>query len=302
MKLIDTHIHGGYGINFNKCTEEDFHTFARKMLRRGIVAFCPTLVGDAPLILNSRLGLIKQAMQNQGKDEAKILGVHLEGTFLNPQKSGIQNAGMFLTPTVENFKKIAGDFSKVVKIVTLAPELDKNCTLQDFLEEEGIRAHAGHTLAESCYNVTGTTHHFNAMEPLTHKKTNIALAGLLKNEIFSEIIADGEHVTKDMLRLFFRIKNKNKIILVSDALPIAHSELDTVIFCGKHIYKGGRDKDGTLAGSCRFLDEIATFLLEEDLVCRSAVEKFVFDNVVNHLKLDKKTLEEISSLGDKNSP
>ena len=68
------------------------------------------------------------------------------------------------------FKKITGEDIDAVKIVTLAPELDKNGELVDFLESHNIRAHAGHTLAESLYNVSATTHHFNAMEPITHKR------------------------------------------------------------------------------------------------------------------------------------
>ena len=92
MKYIDTHIHGGYGINFNTCNYEDFHLFAKNIKKRGIVAFCPTLVGDNISVLRNRLELINKAMQNQNADEAKILGAHLEGTFLNPEKSGISSS------------------------------------------------------------------------------------------------------------------------------------------------------------------------------------------------------------------
>ncbi len=288
MKFIDTHIHGGYGINFNTCNYEDFHLFAKNIKKRGIVAFCPTLVGDNTSILKNRLELINKALHNQKRDEAVILGAHLEGTFLNPQKSGIQNAGTFYAPTVENFKKIAENNMDVVKIVTLAPELDKNSSLTNFLEENNIKAHAGHTISTELYNVSGTTHHFNAMEPLTHKKSNIALKGMLDNKVYCEIIADSLHVNDDMLKLFFKIKNKDKIILVSDALPIAHSELDSIVFCGKNIYKGGKDKDGTLAGSSMFLDEIAKNLINKNLLTKEEVQKMAYDNVLAHLGIDYK--------------
>lgn len=290
MKYIDTHIHGGYGINFNTCTQEEFHIFAKKILERNIVAFCPTLVGDNVATLKRRIEIIKKAINEQTENESKILGVHLEGTFLSPQKSGIQNAGTFLLPTIENFNKIAGDNIGTIKIVTLAPELDKNNALTNFLEQHNIRTHAGHTLSDELGSVSGTTHHFNAMEPLTHKKSNIALKALLDDNIYCEIIGDSLHVTDDMLKLFFKVKNKDKIILVSDALPIAHSELNSIVFCGKNIFTGGKDKEGTLAGSCRFLDEIANNLIEKHILTPDETEKMAYHNVLEHLKLDEKSI------------
>ncbi len=296
MKLIDTHIHGGYGINFNTCSLEDFHIFARSILKHNIVAFCPTLVGDSVSSLKARIQMIKQAMNEQANNEAIILGAHLEGTFLNPKKSGIQNAGTFLNPTIENFKKITGEDIDAVKIVTLAPELDKNGELVDFLESHNIRAHAGHTLAESLYNVSATTHHFNAMEPITHKKSNIALKALLDENIYCEIIADSLHVADDMLKLFFKVKNKDKIILVSDALPIAHSDLNSIVFCGKNIFKGGKDKDGTLAGSSNFLDEIAQNILNKNLLTQDEIEKMAYINVLKHLKLSDEIVSKFQNI------
>ncbi len=286
MKLIDTHIHGGYGINFNTCSKEDFSYFAKNILKRGIAAFCPTLVGDSLNTLKNRLDLIKTVIKEQNQNEAKILGVHLEGTFLNPKKSGIQNAGNFLTPTVENFKKLAGDNIDIIRIVTLAPELDEKSNLQEFLEEKNIRAHAGHTLSDNLYKVSATTHHFNAMAPLNHRNDNITLKALLNDNIYCEIIGDSLHISNDMLKLFFKMKPKNRVILISDALPIAHSELDTVVFCGKNIYRGGKDKDGTLAGSSMFLDEIAQNLVSKGLLTECEVSKMAYDNVLEHLKIN----------------
>lgn len=285
MKLIETHIHGGYGIDFNTCSLEDFHIFSKKILKRGIRAFVPTLVGDEISTLSSRISLIKEAMKNQKEDEAKILGIHLEGTFLNPEKPGIQSPDVFLSPTVENFKKLAGENIDIIKIVTLAPELDKDFALSEFLEKNGIRAHAGHTLGHNLGKVSGTTHHFNAMEGLTHKHSNIALKGLLDKNIYSEIIGDGIHVNNDMLKLFFKMKPKNRVLLVSDALPIAHSESDSIVFCNKTIYRGGKDENGTLAGSSMFLDEIVQNLLDKNILSKDDIELMAYKNVLEHLGL-----------------
>ncbi len=286
MELIDTHIHGGFGINFNTCSLEDFSMFSKNILKRGIVAFCPTLVGDSIFAIRNRLSLIKTFMKNQQNDEAKVLGVHLEGTFLNPKKSGIQNAGSFLTPNIKNFKELAKDNIDIIKIVTIAPELDENSELQKFLEENNIKAHAGHTLSDKLYNVSGTTHHFNAMPPLNHREESVTLKALLDDKIYCEIIGDSKHVSDDMLKLFFKIKNKDKAILVSDALPIAHSKLDSIIFCGKTIYKGGKDKDGTLAGSSMFLDEIAQNLIDKNILTIDDVKLMAYENIIKHLNLE----------------
>ena len=284
MKLIDIHIHGGYGVNFNTSNYNEIKYFLKELYKRNIVGICPTLVGDSVENLRSRFELFKKLINKQENNESKILGLHLEGTFLNPNKPGIQDKNVFLKPTVDNFEKLTEGFRDIVKIVTLAPELDENNELANYLEAINIKAHAGHTLATNKGGTSATTHHFNAMPQINHRGENLALDTLFDDKTYSEIIADGIHLSDNMLKLFLKTKNPDKIIFISDALPAAHCK-NEIIFCNKKINNGGKDKNGTLAGSVMFLDEIVKNAIARKIITQKEAEKYAFKNPLKHLCL-----------------
>ena len=285
MKVIDIHIHGGFGINFDTAPADKINEFARLAYQKGIMAFCPTLTGNTEEYLSERLEVIKCAKSSQKKDEAKIIGANLEGTFLSKEKPGVQNPNVFLEPTIENFKKIAGKNEDIVKIVVIAPE---NKTCSDFikyLKSKDIKVHFGHSEADFIEGADCINHLYNAMTPLTHKKTTMAVKALLDKNIYTELIADGKHVVDDVLKLTFRIRPENKIILISDALPIAESNLSSIEFCGKKVLNTGLDEKGTLGGSVKLLPDIVQGLIERKLLKPEITKKMAYDNVVDYLKL-----------------
>ncbi len=287
MKVIDLHIHGGFGICFDNAEPDDIRNFARRAYAQGIAAFCPTLTGDKPEKLRKKIEIINEAKKSQknAKDEALIIGAHLEGTFLNPKKSGVQNPETFIEPTVENFQKIEGKTEGVIKIAVIAPE-SRNCAeLIKYLKSKNIKVHFGHTMTEEIAGADGICHLFNGMEPITHKKNTGAIKALLSESIYTELIADGVHVCPDILRLVFKVRPKNKIILISDALPIAHAKADYVEFCGKKIYKNGKDEFNTLGGSVKFLPEIVEHLDKSGILPLEEAKKMAYDNPKNYLKL-----------------
>ena len=246
--ILEQHIHGAFGIDFNTCSVEDLLTVAGKLYERGIGAFFPTLVTDSAENITRQIAIIKEASSYT----PRILGIHLEGIFINPEKKGIHNPNHFLDLTVENFKLIEDDF---IKIVTLAPELDNG--LIEYLRSKGIKVQAGHCIGWG--NVDGVTHTFNAMKGLNHRESSTALSALVEDDIYAEIIADGIHVSDDMLRLFLKSKPDSKVILISDALPITHSDIKETTFADSKIFYDGKkatSKDGTIAGSTMLLDEI----------------------------------------------
>ena len=109
----------------------------------------------------------------------------------------------------------------------------------------------------------GITHLFNAMSGITHRTKSTTLSALINDNIYTEVIADGIHVSEEALRLIFKTKPQDKIILISDCLPITHSNQKETIFAGTTIYYDGEkatSKNGTLAGSTAFLPEIITKL------------------------------------------
>ena len=285
MKVIDIHIHGGFGINFDTASEDKFHEFAALAYEKGITAFCPTLTGNTPEYLSERLEIIKSAKTSQKNDEAKIIGANLEGTFLSKEKPGVQNPDVFLEPSVDNFKKIAGQNEDIIKIVVVAPENKNSAEFIKYLKSKDIKVHFGHTEADFIEGADCINHLYNAMTPLTHKKSTMAVKALIDENIYTEIIADGKHVTDDMLKLTFKIRPQNKIILISDALPIAESSLPLIEFCGKKVLNTGLDENGTLGGSVKLLPDIAQGLIERKLLPREIVSKMAHDNVIDYLKL-----------------
>lgn len=246
--ILEQHIHGAFGIDFNTCNAEEVIFVAEKLYERGIVAFFPTLVTDSVSNINRQVAVIKEA----SKSCHRILGIHLEGIFINPEKKGIHNPEHFMSLTVENYKLIEDDF---IKIVTLAPELDEG--LIEYLHSKGVKVQAGHCIGWG--DVDGVTHTYNAMSGINHRKHSTTLYALNNDNVYAEIIADGLHVNDDALKLFLKSKPLDKVLLISDALPIVHSDLKETVFADSKIFYDGSkatSADGTIAGSTMLLDEI----------------------------------------------
>lgn len=263
--LIEQHFHGAFGVNFNTANVDDVLYLSKEILKYGIGGIFPTLVTDSAANIKRAVAVIKEAAAKQTAGMAKILGVHLEGIFINEKKKGIHNPVHFLAPTVENYKLLEDDF---IKIVTLAPEL--NVDLMGYLREKGVKVQAGHCVGGDLTGCSGTTHTFNAMEGISHRGKATALSALINDDLYSEVIADGVHVSDDALKLFFKCKPVDKVLLVSDCLPCTKY---TLAICGKgqcdglykfmfadsEIFYDGKQaasKDGTIAGSTTLLPDI----------------------------------------------
>ena len=287
MRIIDIHTHGGFGVNFNRANVEDIYKFARKIKEHSYDAFCPTLASDTPENLHSALNNISKYIKRGQKPEcAKVLGVHLECGFLNPEKKGTHAKEDLFEPSIENWFKHFKEFEDVTKIVTIAPELDKNQELQKYLLSKGIKVQAGHTMADDTGLCDGVTHMFNAMPALSHKKDNITSQALVDDNIFVEFIGDLIHTTKNIAKLLFKAKDKSKILLVSDSLPIAHSNLDSIEFCNHKVLKNGKGEDGTLAGSVKFLDEIAQNLIDKKIITENEADMMCYKNQLEYLDME----------------
>lgn len=257
--LIEQHFHGGFGVDFNTAKIEDVLHLSCEIKKFGIGGIFPTLVTDTVENIKRQISVIKAASKMQTPTMAKIFGIHLEGIFLNPAKKGIHDEKLFLTPNVDNYKLIEDDF---IKIVTLAPELDKDLILSNYLQKSGIKVQAGHCIGGDLSKCSGATHLFNAMSGITHRGDSTTLSALNNDDIYTEIIADGVHVSDNALKLVFKAKPADKIILISDCLPctkINTSGTDTFTFAGETIYYNGEkavSKTGTIAGSTVLLPDI----------------------------------------------
>lgn len=273
--IIEQHFHGAYGVNFNTASAEDISELAIKLRGIGIGGFFPTLVTDSVQNIKRQIEEIKQA----SRFTPEILGIHLEGIFINPAKKGIHNPEHFLTLTVENYKRIEDEF---IKIVTLAPELDEG--LIDYLKSKGIKVQAGHCTGWG--NIDAATHTFNAMAPVSHRGSSTALSALVDDDAYAEIIGDGLHVSDEALKLFFKSKPTDKVILISDSLPITYSTVKETVFADSKIYYDGKkavSADGTIAGSTKLLPEIIQILGKKGLFRPEYIE-----NVYRYHNLEPK--------------
>lgn len=262
--LIEQHFHGCFGIDFNKATVDEVLYISKEITKYGIGGIFPTLVTDNILNIKHQIETIKKAAEVQTPDMAKIFGIHLEGIFLNPEKRGIHNPKYFMHPTIENFKQLEDPF---IKILTLAPEFDDG--LIKYLWNKGVRVQAGHCISGHLTGCRGVTHLFNAMSGTSHRGKSTALSALITDSIYAEIIADGIHLSDDALKLTFKAKPIDKIILVSDSLPITKSDLKEMEFANSKIFYDGvkaTSKEGVLAGSTTMLPDIVKRLAKSSII------------------------------------
>ena len=279
--LVEQHFHGAYGIDFAKCNVEDVLVLSKLLVKHGIGGFFPTLATDCIENIIKQISVFKKAKELQTDDMADILGIHLEGIFLNPLKKGIHDESQFLDLTIKNFQEIEDEF---IKIVTLAPELDRNFELMKYLREKGIKVQSGHCVGSDLSLCNGVTHLFNAMSPIMHRDFSTSLTALIDDDLYVEIIADGIHLSDDIINLVFKVKPKDRIILISDCLPITNSKLCEMDFCNKKIYYDGikaTDKNGVIAGSTSMLDIIVKRLMKKNVDVIPLIE-----NVYNYHNLE----------------
>lgn len=286
--LVEQHFHGVFGVDFSTCKADEISLLSKKLLAHGIGGFFPTLVTDSIENVKRQIEEIKIAKANETPETATILGIHLEGIFINSNKKGIHNEAHFLKPTVENYKLIEDD---LIKIVTLAPELDENFELSRYLTLKGVKVQAGHCVGSDLSKCAGVTHLFNAMAGINHREKSTALSALVDDKIYTEVIADGIHLSDDILELVFKSKPADKVILVSDSLPLAKSDLKEMDFAGEKIFYDGEkatSATGTIAGSTAILGEMVKRLALQKPENFEKYVKMASDNLYDYhnIKLD----------------
>jgi len=223
---VDLQINGALGLAFPELKAENFD-FLQKISEYlwdvGVDGFLPTLVTTSVDNIQRSLAVIADFISRQ-KVGSQILGVHLEGPFLNLQKRGAHPAEYLLPLTIEQVKRVLGDYAQIIKVITLAPELDPTDEVIPYLRSKGIIVSLGHSLAtatqaEEAFKLGATmvTHAFNAMPPLHHREPGLLGAAIINPDVMCGFIADGEHVSPIMLQILLRASHQG-LFLVSDAL------------------------------------------------------------------------------------
>lgn len=246
--FVDIHTHGGYGSDFMDATESAFDDILRFQLDNGTTTVLPTSV-TAPVSSIKSFMETARCYMKKNQPYAKVYGVHLEGPFLSLKNKGAQKEEYILNPQKDDYSFIT-DYKDVVKTVTISPELDKDGTMTKKLTENGIIVCGGHDngiypefMPAIKNGLTHLTHLYCAMSELRFENgvRNVGLReyGLLNDALSAEIIADNRHIPKELARLIFKCKGREKLAVVSDALRCAGMPID-----GK-LYRLGMKEDET---------------------------------------------------------
>lgn len=279
-KFIDLHTHGIRKYDTRTGNPEHILKMADLHGRTGTGAILPTIYAGPIDEMRKNMEAVRKAMKVQSFKEENsklkiqcselnsslvtchsslILGIHLEGPFLNPVRCGALDKDSFIKPTLSSLKKLIDGYEDIIKIITIAPEMPGALKAIEKCSDTGIRVNMGHSDATYKQAVDGKnagaegiTHIFNAMRPFHHREPGLAGLGLIDEDLYIEVIADGIHLHPKTLELIFNLKRLDRIILVSDSVRGSKTRKGA-IFNKKGILSGASI---TISDSVRILKNI----------------------------------------------
>lgn len=251
--LIDMHIHGFGGHDVMDATPAALQAISKGLLQNGVTAYLPTTVTMGKTETDNALVNLRREMAAQSAG-AKILGVHMEGPYLNPVYKGAHEESLLAPPDIA----YVTDYLDIFRMITVAPELNREFVR--WASAQGLIISMGHTNAtyEEAQRAidagaSHVTHLFNAMSGLHHQRMGMVGAALLHDALDVELIADTVHVRRELFNMVYRMKGPNRIILVTDCtraggMPAGEYMLGALL-CHSDGETSIRLPDGTLAGS-----------------------------------------------------
>ncbi len=280
--FIDLHVHGGAGFDVMDASEKAMDGLAGYLAAGGVTSFLPTTC-SAPLeALLAVARAVKASIKREGPG-AEVLGLHLEGPYLNPARRGAQSVAYIRPPSIDEFVEIQREAGGAVKMITLAPEVEGALDMAKVISSGGGVPSVGHTDAtyeemEAAVDAgfRHITHLFNAMRPFHHRDPGAAGAALTDERITVDVIADGHHLHPAALRLAATTKGAGKTALVSDSIMPAGLPNGEYRFGDQIVrLKGGRCLlgSGVLAGSTiRLCDAVRNMVKLVRIPVKKAVE------------------------------
>lgn len=282
--FVDVHIHGAGGADTMDGTTEALQTMAVHLAQEGTTSFLATTMTQSPEKIQAALKNAADFQSHeQAAGQAEVIGIHLEGPFINPSKKGAQPENYILEPNVEVFKQWQEIANGTIKLVTVAPEMPNGTELIQYLAEHGVTASIGHTeagyaevKAAADAGATQVTHLFNGMKGLHHREPGTAGAALLIDELKTELICDGIHICPEMIQLALKVKGTDGALLITDSmrakcLKNGHYELG-----GQPVFVADGKatlEDGTLAGSIlKMIDAVRNVLTFTDLSLQDVIK------------------------------
>lgn len=253
--FIDVQVNGGGGLMFNDQRSVDcLRAIAAAHRKYGTTGLLPTFITDTR---DKMAEAVEAARAALAASVPGILGIHLEGPFINPARKGVHNAD-FIRPLEDEDLHILTSLKEGRTLVTLAPERNSMETIAR-LAAEGVLVCAGHTMSDYGtlmeafrHGLRGFTHLYNAMPPLAGRDPGPVGAALDNRDAWCGLIVDGHHVSDAALRLAIAAKGTERMMLVTDAMAVTGTDMKAFDLHGRTIYrKDGKlaTEGGTLAGS-----------------------------------------------------
>ena len=266
--LVDIHIHGYLGEDASDGTEVGLKKMSDGIAKNGVTSWCPTTMTIAKSELEKAFQAAREVKNEKECYGAKILGIHSEGPFINPSKKGAQPEEHILPPD----SKFILDNADIIKLVTLAPEMDGALKAIHEIYEDGrvlvSMGHSGANFDEANAGIQAgvrhATHLFNAMTPLQHRNPGVVGAALSDEKVSCELIADTFHVSPGLYKMIAKAKG-DKFCLITDCMRAGGMEDGDYTLGGQHVIKTGIQcllEDGTIAGSVLKLNEAVRNLKE----------------------------------------
>lgn len=284
--LTDIHFHGCNGHDFCDGTKEAFDTIAAFELTQGVTSICPATMTLSEEMLsdicrNAAEYHRAQANGEGREDVADLIGIHMEGPFINAHKKGAQNDAYVQEPSSVKLRRWQKDAEGLVKLISLAPEVPGAISCIEECSDE-FRFSIAHT--ESDYDTAmkafaagadHVTHLYNAMPPFTHRAPGVIGAASDTPKSFVELICDGVHIAPSVVRATFRLFGDDRVILISDSMEAAGKPDGTYSLGGLEVHVNGNQAtlaDGTLAGSVTPLYKCMLTAISMGIPLESAVK------------------------------
>lgn len=303
--FIDIHIHGIEGHDVCDGDIEGLNVISKAINKYGVTSYLPTTMTIPIEEMHHVLDQINRVKESD-YEGAEILGVHLEGPFINKVCKGAQNEKYIIGPEY----KLIEDYKELIALITLAPESEG---AQEFIKKvsatTNIVLSMGHTnatfeeaMAGIENGISHATHTFNAMSKLHHRQPGVVGAALVSDDVKCEVVADNIHMHPALYKLFVKTKGLDKIILVTDCVQAGGLPDGEYTLGGQKIFVNG-DKsvleDGTIAGSVLKLNKaVHNFKESVDLNIEDII-RFVTENPAKSLGVyDRKGSLEINKDAD----
>jgi N-acetylglucosamine-6-phosphate deacetylase len=281
--MIDMHIHGANGADTMDATPKALSTIASALAKEGTTSFLATTITQSVSAIEKAIVNAGETIGHQKSGEAEIIGIHLEGPFINKEKTGAQPEEFILEPDCELFDHWQNMSNNHIKEVTLAPEVEGGFDFIRHLKAQSVVPSIGHTngidedvIRAIDAGATQVTHLYNGMRGMHHREPGILGGALLHHGLYTELICDGHHVCQGMVNLAYKLKGSDRMILITDSMRAKCMNKGVYDLGGQDVYVDNGLallKDGTIAGSVlKMKDALRNILAFTDATLADVVQ------------------------------